>query len=78
MKLQCQQDPLELEDVPDDYWKDLGMVPSPPITIGSMRFLSSATLDLDNIQFSSVGKFQSGGLLELQSQQFGLSGWFYQ
>ena len=50
MELQGQQDPLEIEDVPDDSWKDLGMVPSPPITIGSMRFLSSATLDLDNIQ----------------------------
>ena len=46
------------------------------------RFSSSTTsgvhvLDLENFQFSSVGKYESSGLWEQQSHLFGLSCWFY-
>ena len=59
------------------FSKDLGMVPSAPVTTGRIEVLSSTTvgvhvLDLDNFQFTSVGKFQSGGLREQKSQLFGL------
>ena len=52
------------------FTKDLGMLPTGPITIYTVQ-----VLDLDNFEFSSVGKFQYGGLQEQKSQQFGLSCW---
>ena len=44
------------------------MLPTGPITIYTVQ-----VLDLDNFEFSSVEKFQYGGLQEQKSQQFGLS-----
>ena len=57
------------------FSRDLGMVPSAPITIGTMEVFKihnfwSSRFRFDNFQFSSVGKFRSGGLREHQNQQF--------
>ena len=59
------------------FSKDVGMVPSAPLTLVQWRFLRLTAfvvhvLDLDNFQFSFAGKFQSGDLQERQGQQFGL------
>ena len=57
------------------FSRDLGMVPSAPITIGTMEVFKihnfwSSRFRFDNFQFSSVRKFRSGGLREHQNQQF--------